>query len=391
MNMLPQQYLPSHADTESADIRSNRVSRTVASLLTLALLAALTTIACSEPNARISFISDRDGSEEIYVMNADGSDVTRLTDTDGHIIGYPRWSPDGQRIAFTSDQNGNNDIYVVNADGSGLIRLTHSDRDDSNPDWSPDGQRIAFISGHPGDLESYLKDAGRSDFADRGRVKLLGSFDIYIVNTDGSDLTQLTDSSETEFYPRWSPDGLRIMFISDRDGDSEIYTMNADGSGLTRLTHNREHEMFPNWLPNGQHIMFFTWTGPLTMLHQMNADGSGRTKLIHQDVEIESFHSLPVFSADGQRVERVVLFADRDQDDEDEIYLANADGSGLTQLTIDDSYQGGRDERPVVFSTTIYDGNGDDEIYIMNPDGSGLVRLTDNTSRDFAPHFTPAP
>ena len=181
------------------------------------------------------------------------------------------------------------------------------------------------------------------------------------------------------------------MFISDRDGDSEIYTMNADGSGLTRLTHNREHEMFPNWLPSGQHIMFFTWTGPLTMLHQMNADGSGRTKLIHQDVEIESFHSFPVFSADGQRVERVVLFADRDQDDEDEIYLANADGSGLTQLTIDDSYQGGRDQRPVVFSTTIYDGNGDDEIYIMNPDGSGLVRLTDNTSRDFAPHFTTAP
>ena len=110
-------------------------------------------------------------------------------------------------------------------------------------------------------------------------------------------------------------------------------------------------------------------------------------KLIHQDVEIESFHSFPVFSADGQRVERVVLLSDRDQDDEDEIYLANADGSGLTQLTIDDSYQGGRDERPVVFSTTIYDGNGDDEIYIMNPDGSGLVRLTDNTSRDFAPHL----
>ena len=146
MNMLPQRHLPSHADTESADMRSNRVSRTVASLLTLALfVAALTTIACSEPNARISFISDRDGSEEIYVMNADGSDVTRLTDTDGHIVGYPMWSPDGQRIAFTSDQNGNNDIYVVNADGSGFTQLTHSDRDDSSPDWSPDVTHRVYV------------------------------------------------------------------------------------------------------------------------------------------------------------------------------------------------------------------------------------------------------
>lgn len=381
--------LPSIPEPGSSVRRRNRV---IASLLALALLLALAAIACSQDNAKIAFISDRDGNEELYVMNADGSDVTRLTDTGGHISYDHRWSPDGRRIAFASDQSGNHEIYVMNADGSGLIQLTHSDRDDSNPAWSPDGQRIAFISGHPEDLESYLKDADGSDFANRDRVKLLGSFDIYLMNADGSDLAQLTDSAGTDFYPRWSPDGQRIVFISDRDGDSEIYTVNADGSRLTRLTHSRENEMFPNWLPGGQRIAFFTWSGPLTILHQMNADGSDRTKLIHRDVGIESFHSFPVFSPDGQRVERVVLFADLDGDDgDDEIYIANADGSDLTQLTIADSYQGARDEKPLVFSTTIYDEDGGGEIYIMNPDGSGLVRLTDNTSRDFAPHLAPAP
>ena len=92
-----------------------------------------------------------------------------------------------------------------------------------------------------------------------------------------------------------------------------------------------------------------------------------------------------------KRVERVVSFADRDGDGDEEIYLANADGSNLTQLTIDDSHQGGRHEKPLVFSTTIYDEDGGGEIYTMNADGSGLVRLTDNTSRDFAPHFAPVP
>ena len=384
MKQCPHPHLPSLPEPASAVQRPNRLA---ASLLALALLIALAAIACSQPDAKIAFISDRDGSEELYVMNADGSDVTRLTDTGGHIACCPRWSPDGRRIAFTSDQNGNNDIYLMNADGSGLTQLTHSDRDDFNTAWSPDGQRIAFVSHRPADLilpsALAMMSADGSDLAE-----MVGDFDIYLVNADGSDLTQLTDSAGTELNPSWSPDGQRIVFISDRDGDSDIYTVNADGSGLTQLTHSREFEFFPNWLPDGQRIMFTTWpTDRDPEMHLINADGSGRTKLTH-DVEIGSYHSLPVFSPDMQRVERVVLFANLDGDDGDnEIYIANADGSDLTQLTIADSYQGARDEKPLVFSTTIYDENGGGEIYIMNPDGSGLVRLTNNTSRDFAPHY----
>ena len=219
-------------------------------------------------------------------------------------------------------------------------------------------------------------------------AQMLGRFDIYLVNSDGSGLTQLTDDAGddagNDFNPSWSPDGQSIVFISDRDGDSDIYTVNADGAGLTRLTHSREHEMFPNWSPDGQRIMFQVWpAGSDLEIHLMNADGSDRTRM-HPNAEIGSYHSFPVFSPDWQSIESVVSFADPDGDDDYEIYLANAAGSGLTQLTIADSYQGQRDEQPVVFSWN-------DDIYIMNPDGSGLVRLTNNTSRDFAPHLAPTP
>ena len=276
-------HLPSRPESGSIVQRRPRFSPATASLLTLAaLLLALAAIACSQENAKIAFISDRDGNEELYVMNADDSDVIRLTDTDGHISGYPRWSPDGQRIAFASDQDGNDEIYLANADGSGLARLTHSDRSDSNPAWSPDGQRIAFVSGHSGDLEGYLKDADRSDFADRGRVKLLGSFDIYLMNADGSGLTQLTDDAGRDFNPSWSPDGQRIVFISDRDGDSDIYTMNADGSGsITKLTHDVEIATplsVPQWSSDGQ-CFFFTWPSGADrmIIYMMNPDGSDLT------------------------------------------------------------------------------------------------------------------
>lgn len=388
MKQCPRCLLPSRPEPDSAAQRRPRVT---ASLLTLALILALTTIACAEQDARIAFISDRDGSEDIYIMNADGSDVTRLTDTDGHIACCPKWSPDGQRIAFTSGQNGNHDIYLVNADGSGLTQLTHSDRDDSNPAWSPDGQRIAFTSGRPVGL--VLPGALATIIADGSDLtQMVGKFDIYLVNADGTGLTQLTDDAGTDFFPSWSPDGQRILFISDRDGDPDIYTVNAAGSGLSQLTHNRQLEMSPGWSPDGQRILFYKWPldGDLEP-YTMNADGSGLITQLTHSVEIESLHSFPVFSSDWQRVERVVSFADPDGDDDYEIYIMNPDGSGLTQLTVAEDYQGPRDEQPVLFSTTTYDRDGDDEIYLMNRDGSGLVQLTDNASRDFAPHMAPSP
>ena len=114
---------------------------------------------------RIAFGSDRDGNEEIYLMNADGSGLIRLTDDPGR-DGNPSWSPDGERIAFHSNRDGNWNVYVMNADGSGVTRLTDNSAGGSSPSWSPDGGRIAFESDRDG-----------------------GNWETYVMNADGSGVT----------------------------------------------------------------------------------------------------------------------------------------------------------------------------------------------------------
>src|SRR5918999_6222310 len=108
------------------------------------------------PNEQIVFFSDRDGNQEIYVMNAaDGSNQTRLTSVNAS-DSDPSWSPNRTKIAFESDRDGNGNIYVMNADGSGLTRLTDDLADDSNPRWSADGTKIAFNTNRDSTEENFI-------------------------------------------------------------------------------------------------------------------------------------------------------------------------------------------------------------------------------------------
>lgn len=181
----------------------------------------------------IAFVSWRDGNWEIYVMDTYGSGVTRLTDNPASDFG-PRWSPDGQRIAFYSDRDGNWETYVMNADGSGQINISNNAAADRVPDWSPDGQWIAFSS-------------------DRG-----GDEDIYLMRQDSSGVINLTQNPARDYLPAWSPDGQRIAFESDRvDGNNiDIYVMNADGSGVVRLTDYPQSDSLPRWSPDGNYVLF---------------------------------------------------------------------------------------------------------------------------------------
>jgi Tol biopolymer transport system component len=184
------------------------------------------------PNGRrIAFVSNRDDNGEIYVMNDDGSAPRRLTHnlvSDTH----PVWSPDGQRIAYVSDEGGNSEIYVINADGSGQTNLTRTPADDTDPIWSPDGAQLAFASYRSGNSEIYV-------------VNVPNELPVENLPTP----TNLTQNAAYDWNPVWSPDGKRLAFVSDRDGNFEIYVMNADGSDQKNLTQNSSADTDPVWRP----------------------------------------------------------------------------------------------------------------------------------------------
>jgi hypothetical protein len=144
------------------------------------------------------------------------------------------------------------------------------------------------------------------------------------MNADGSGQTRLTDNNAQDFEPSWSPDGTKIAFTSDRDGNYQIYVMNADGSGQTRLTDTGGNS-YPSWSPDGTKIAFESTRDGNGEIYVMNADGSGQTRLT--DNNAQDAH--PSWSPDGTKI---AFFSDRN-DDFGEIYVMNADGSGQTNVS----------------------------------------------------------
>ncbi len=164
-------------------------------------------------------------STEIWVMNADGTGATQLTSNPG-ADGTPSWSPDGSKIAFYSQKLGYDAIFVMNADGTGEIALTSDLVQASHgPDWTPDGSAIYFES---------------SPFSG-------GSYEIWRMNADGSGKVPLTSNAAGDLQPTVSSDGAQVAFSSNRDGDYEIYVMNADGSGQVALTSGTGEGVAPDW------------------------------------------------------------------------------------------------------------------------------------------------
>ncbi len=264
--------------------------------------------------SKIAFTTDRDGRDapdEIYVMNADGTDERRLTVTESGNNLFPKWSPNGKRIAFHNNrlEIGRSEIFLIDADGTGLTRLTHMTElglGAVNATWSPDGNQIAFNS--------------------------VINPDIYVINVDGTGLTQLTDHPSST-RPDWSPDGRTIAFNSNRDGNPEIYVMNADGTDdPVRLTFAAGTDMGPDWSPDGKKIAFESNRDGNREIYVMNADGTDQVRLTF-DSRIDAF---PSWSPDGQWIafhRQVVEVPGLDAPNGSEIFVIKADGSEEMQLT----------------------------------------------------------
>ena len=256
-------------------------------------------------SGRIAFVSNRDGNSEIYVKNADGTGLTRLTD-DPAVDVYPAWSPDGSRIAFTSTRDGHYNIYVMNADGSGVTQLTTSTGSVGSqaPAWC--GTQIAYMS---------------DDYFDMFP-------DVYVMNDDGTGQTRLTlDNASFDEFPSWSPDCGKIAFTKDPSGKDQVYVMNADGSGVTQLTNGGiSKNSHPAWSPDGTRIAFSTDrddVGHSTEIYVMNADGTQQTRVsANSDFHLYDF---PAWSSDAAQLAFQASAVATPG-----IYIMNADGSSVT-------------------------------------------------------------
>lgn len=252
------------------------------------------------PTREVAFISDRDGNSEIYAMNADGTDQTRLTN-DPATDAFASWSPDRSQLAFASTRSGNYDIWVMNADGSGLIQLTTAAGLDYLPAWSPDGSTIAFTSNRDGNQ------------------------DIWVMNSDGTGQVNLTSTGSLDYGATWSPDGTKLAFTSDRAGSQDIWSMSADGANPAQLTTDPSIDYTPAWSPDGSRIAFSSERdGGVEEVYVMNADGSSQIRLTNSPTE----DFAPAWSPDGS----MILFSSNRFGNYN-FFLVPATGGATSQLT----------------------------------------------------------
>jgi len=275
--------------------------------------------ATSVPRGAIAFVrvaSDAiDAAREIYLTDPDGSGVRALTDAgaDGMAAAEPAWSPDGTKMAFVlgppehlGAYAGDGDIYIMNADGTRLIRLTEGLRA-AGPAWSPDGTKIVFS-----------QDQGTS---------------LVVMNADGSGARELVLDGEA--YPPyqspvWSPDGTKIAFqASPPPGGTDtnsVYVANVDGTGTTRITHGGS-DGTPAWSPDGSVLAY---AGPDGIYLLDVATGSEQRLTDCRFREDCGRDSHPSWSQDGSRI----AFARQNGAGTTmQVFVVNADGSGLHQLT----------------------------------------------------------
>jgi TolB protein len=260
-------------------------------------------------NTEVIFVSDRDGSKDIFVMDYDGANQRKLTDVrsitlspalsaDGRSFAFssvkrgdwdlfvaPRsggkaralisgggvnvsavWSPEDSLIAFASTRGGNSDIYTVRPDGSDIRRLTNNAGIDTNPAWSPKGNEIAYTSTRRTSTQVWVMNGDGSNqrpLTKRGRFndqpdfdpsgerltfasRLGTGFDIFVLDLRTDQISRLTGDAGSNESPRFSPDGRHIVFASNRSGRYQIYLMELDGSGQRAIT-NTGNNSSPRW------------------------------------------------------------------------------------------------------------------------------------------------
>lgn len=371
----------------------------------------------------ITFNSNRDGNEEIYIMQTDGSGVTRLTNNPAVDI-HPAGSPSAEYIVFESNRDdpdpdhcGNPGfancivhLYLMKVDGTGVTRLTDGPYSDRDAAWSFDSSRIAFDSTRedPDPIHCGLPNHPNC-------VR-----NIYVMNTDGSDITLLTKTTAatpappapfpgSSYHPNWSPDDAHIAFVSDRDDAhadtcgqpgqpacvTHIYTMRYDGTSVARLTNGTAEDGHPAWSADGGHIVFHSNRSGRFQIYVMDPDGAN-TLLITNDAADD----VDPFWAPG--CNNRIIFASNREGGRFRVWTMNGDGTDQTRVTTLPPSSTADDENPewsglpatlrvppgpccvpgIAFQSS---RAGNLEIYLVKADGSALTQLTFNAAADMHP------
>ena len=333
--------------------------------------------ASTEKPYNIVYVSDRERNNQIYLMNMDGANDTKLTH-DSENYYFPQFSPDGSKILFYSGGVGNDEIFIMENDGTNQLNLTNAPGNDNLCQFSPDGSKIVFVATRDGNREIYIMNVDGSDqtrltnnnyidhspqFSPDGskivfyRVTLTNHndlphtdfYDIYTVDINGENLTKLTPDSTyliiTNFItnlmsdynqntfdwsPRFSPDGSKITFQSYyRNHGFEVFIMESNGYNIRRLTNTEGNNSAPIFNLDGSKIIFRTGRFMTLDIYSMNLDGTDQKNLTYNSDD--AFFSQ--FSPDGNKI----LFNDKNDFENSgfkyKIYIMDSDGNNRKMLS----------------------------------------------------------
>ena len=247
-------------------------------------------------STKITFVSDATRNKEIYVMDIDGENHSRLT-RDRSITLHPSWSPTGRWIAYTSFSNtGYPEIYVIDMKDKTQTRLTGNQTSNLSPTWKPGTNLITMASSRTQDTELYLIDLKgkivsqltRSfgidlapSWAPDGSAfafasERAGRLHIFRADADGGNVRRLTFVGYHNDRPAWSPKGDKIVFQGRDQGAWDLFIMNTDGSNIQRLTAGQGNNESPYWAPNGRYIVYSSNQTGRTLIYIMKSDGSNQ-------------------------------------------------------------------------------------------------------------------
>jgi Tol biopolymer transport system component len=406
--------------------------------------AAAATAAAQKPGAaapastpiigatKLVFTSDRDGNAEIYSQSGDNSPQINLTHNPSQDA-CPALSPDGTKIAFTSNRGGRSNIYVMNSDGSNVQAITHFGNDASDvrvydPAWSPDGTKLVYVSSIMGETstlvvvnadgsDSHVLPGAGSDVADPAwspdgtRLAFVGRegffnpgegvrFHLFMMNADGSGKTRVATEplafSSFPFPPdasgpTWSPDGTRLAFVSNRDGNAEIYTVSATGGAVQRLTNNPADDTLPTWLAGGDRIAFTSTRGGSRDVYVMYSDGTlvfGITGNAGNNFDADWQPIAPPAPSNATASRLAFLRVDAGNSEQTDIYTSNPDGTGEVNVT-----NSPQKEKSPAWSPDgkliAYVRWPERQLFVMNADGTGARSIASVSDVSDKPSWSP--